>query len=348
MIIVTGGAGLIGSAVVWKLNQQGRDDIIIVDHLGSSEKWNNLAPLRFQDYIEKDKFLPLLDGTLGTETVEGVFHLGACSSTTERNVTYLIENNFEYSKRLAHHALKVGARFVYASSAATYGDGTLGFSDDANLLHQLRPLNAYGYSKQLFDLWLQRNGLLDKVVGLKYFNVFGPNEHHKGEMRSLVLKAYLQIMESGRITLFRSHHPDYADGEQLRDFVYVKDAASMTVFFLDNIKTNGIFNIGTGKARSWNDLAKAIFAALELEPNITYIDMPEHIRSKYQYYTCADASKLLAAGYSAPCTQVVESVADYVRNYLMTGNHLGDDNVSFSHGPTTMPTPHICPRSAKE
>ena len=324
MIIVTGGAGLIGSAVVWKLNQRGCDNIIIVDHLGNSEKWRNLAPLRFRDYLEKDRFLPLLDGSLGAEPVEAIIHLGACSSTTERNASYLVENNFEYSKHLAKFSLKTGARFIYASSAATYGDGSLGFSDDETMLSRLRPLNAYGYSKQLFDLWLQRNGFLGNVVGLKYFNVFGPNEQHKGEMRSVVLKAFEQIMETGAMTLFRSHHPDYSDGEQLRDFVYVKDAADMTVSFLERSEANGIFNIGTGTARSWNDLARALFAALDRQPDITYIDMPAQIRPRYQYYTCADASKLYSAGYSKGCVSLENSLADYVKNYLLAGQHLGD------------------------
>ncbi|MBJ6724142.1 ADP-glyceromanno-heptose 6-epimerase [Geomesophilobacter sediminis] len=325
MIIVTGGAGLIGSAVVWQLNRQGREDVVIVDHLGETEKWRNLAPLRFRDYLEKDDFLAALRGPLGSEPVEAVIHLGACSSTTECDASYLIRNNFEYSKHLANFALQKGARFIYASSAATYGDGALGFCDDETTLPQLRPLNAYGYSKQLFDLWLQRNALLDRAVGLKYFNVFGPNEHHKGEMRSVVLKAYEQIAASGAMTLFRSHHPDYADGEQLRDFVYVKDAVNMTLFFLENRAAHGIFNVGTGKARSWNDLGKAIFAALGRKASISYIDMPEQIRPKYQYYTCADAGKISAAGYSGTTTPLEDSVADYVRNYLVPGRHLGDE-----------------------
>lgn len=324
MIIVTGGAGLIGSAVVWKLNQQGLKDIVIVDHLGSSDKWRNLASLRFLDYIEKDRFLSLLEGPFGSEPVEAIIHLGACSSTTERDASYLVENNFEYSKRLALYALKMGTRFVYASSAATYGDGGLGFGDDETMLSRLRPLNAYGYSKQLFDLWLQRNGFLEKVVGLKYFNVFGPNEHHKGDMRSVVLKAYEQIIESGGMTLFRSYHSDYADGEQLRDFVYVKDAAAMTLFFLARTNVNGIFNIGTGTARSWNDLATALFVALGRQPNISFIDMPEHIRPRYQYYTCADSAKLRAVGYSGSNISLEDSIADYVNNYLLKAYHLGD------------------------
>lgn len=329
MIIVTGGAGLIGSAVVWKLNQLGHENIVIVDHLGSSDKWANLAPLKFKDYLEKDQLLPLLaSGTsspIGTQRISAVIHLGACSSTTERDVSYLIRNNFEYSKSLARFALENDARFIYASSAATYGDGALGFNDDESQLATLRPLNAYGYSKQLFDLWLQQHGLLDKVVGLKYFNVYGPNEHHKGEMRSVVLKAFEQVQATGGMTLFRSHHPDYRDGEQLRDFVYVKDAVDMTLFFLDRPEANGIFNIGTGQARSWNDLAKALFAAMERPERIEYIDMPEHIRPRYQYYTCADRSKLEAAGYTKPTTSLEDAVADYVRGYLLPGLHLGDD-----------------------
>lgn len=325
MIIVTGGAGLIGSAVVWKLNRQGRDDIVIVDHLGNSDKWRNLAPLRFRDYIEKDRFLPLIEGKFGSQVVEAIIHLGACSSTTERDASFLIENNFEYSKCLALFALKKGARFIYASSAATYGDGNLGFSDEQSLLSCLRPLNAYGFSKQLFDLWLQRNGLLEKVVGLKYFNVFGPNEHHKGEMRSVVLKAFEQITESGGMTLFRSHHPDYTDGEQLRDFVYVKDAADMTLFFLERTAANGIYNIGTGTARSWNHLASALFSALGRPPDISYVDMPEHIRSRYQYYTCADQAKLRAAGYHGGSTSLEDSISDYVKNYLLGDYRLGDE-----------------------
>lgn len=329
MIIVTGGAGLIGSAVVWRLNQLGHENIVIVDHLGTSDKWANLAPLKFKDYLEKEDLLPLLecgtDSPVGTQRVQAIIHLGACSSTTERDASYLIRNNFEYSKQLARFALENNARFIYASSAATYGDGSLGFNDDESQLFRLRPLNGYGYSKQLFDLWLQQHGLLDKVAGLKYFNVFGPNEQHKGEMRSVVLKAFEQVQASGRMTLFRSHRPEYGDGEQLRDFVYVKDAVEMTLFFLEHPEANGIFNVGTGQARSWNDLAMALFAALDRPAAITYIDMPEHIRPRYQYYTCADRSKLEAAGYTKPTTSLEDAVTDYVRGYLLPGLHLGDD-----------------------
>lgn len=330
MIIVTGGAGLIGSAVVWRLNQLGHENIVIVDHLGTSDKWANLAPLKFKDYLEKEELLPLLaKGTcspVGTQRIQAILHLGACSSTTERDASYLIHNNFEYSKQLARFALENDARFIYASSAATYGDGALGFSDDESRLSSLRPLNGYGYSKQIFDLWLQQHLLLDKVVGLKYFNVYGPNEQHKGEMRSLVLKAFEQVQATGGMTLFRSHRPEYADGEQLRDFVYVKDAVAMTLFFLDHPEANGIFNVGTGQARSWNDLAQALFAALGKPTDISYIDMPEQLRSRYQYYTCAENAKLAAIGYNAPATPLEDAVADYVKGYLLPGLHLGDES----------------------
>ena len=329
MIIVTGGAGLIGSAVVWRLNQLGHENIVIVDHLGTSDKWANLAPLKFKDYLEKEDLLPLLEkGTsspVGTKRIQAIIHLGACSSTTERDASYLIRNNFEYSKQLARFAVENDARFIYASSAATYGDGALGFHDDESALTRLRPLNGYGYSKQIFDLWLQQHGLLEKVAGLKYFNVFGPNEQHKGEMRSVVLKAFEQIQSSGSMTLFRSHRPEYADGEQLRDFVYVKDAAAMTLFFLEQSGVNGIFNVGTGQARSWNDLAQALFAALDKPAAISYIDMPEHIRSRYQYYTCADTARLRSAGYTAPATPLEQAVKEYVQGYLVSGLHLGDE-----------------------
>jgi len=324
MIIVTGGAGLIGSAMVWKLNSLGRDDILVVDHLGTGNKWKNLVPLRFMDYLEKDAFIDYVRNRSlpYPGRIDAIIHLGACSSTTERDASYLAGNNFEYSKQLALFALERGARFIYASSAATYGDGELGFSDEDTAIPGLRPINAYGYSKQLFDLWLLRNGLLDKVVGLKYFNVYGPNEYHKGEMRSLVLKAFEQIISSGEMALFRSHRPDYADGEQLRDFVYVKDAVAMTLFFLEHPEANGLFNIGGGNAHSWNSLAAAIFAALKKPARIRYVDMPEQIRNSYQYYTCADVTKLRKAGYHGQATPLEDAVRDYVTNYLVSGRNL--------------------------
>jgi ADP-L-glycero-D-manno-heptose 6-epimerase len=330
MIIVTGGAGLIGSAVVQHLNSLGREDILIVDHLGHTDKWRNLAALRFMDYMEKDVFEGLMDsGSLagrlpGGRTLDAAIHLGACSATTEPDATYLIKNNFEYSRKLALATLAANARFIYASSAATYGNGEHGFVDDEGQLPLLRPMNMYGYSKQLFDLWAQRQGLLDKIVGIKYFNVYGPNEQHKGEMRSLVLKAYEQIGATGSLKLFKSHRPEYGDGEQLRDFVYVKDAAAMTLHFLENRTASGIFNVGGGTTVSWNRLAGAVFSAMDRPISIDYIDMPESIRNTYQYLTCAETAKIHAAGYTKPVIPVEEAVADYIRNYLVPGKRLGD------------------------
>ena len=331
MIIVTGGAGLIGSAVVHGLNLRGRDDILVVDHLGMTQKWRNLVPLKFRDYLEKDAFEVLLDsGELLSRLgfpLDAVIHLGACSATTELDATYLIRNNFEYSRKLALFALEQGARFIYASSAATYGDGELGFSDDEALLSRLRPMNMYGYSKQLFDLWAQKQGVLGSIVGLKYYNVFGPNEQHKGEMRSLVQKAFEQISATGTLRLFKSHRPDYADGEQVRDFVYVKDAAAMTLHFLDNREAGGIFNVGGGSTASWNRLATAVFSAMDLPCRIEYIDMPESIRNTYQYHTCAETEKIGKTGYLAPAMTLEAAVSDYIRNYLMVSRHLGDEPV---------------------
>ena len=330
MIIVTGGAGLIGSAVAQHLNTLGREDILIVDHLGLTDKWRNLTPLRFMDYLEKDTFERMLDdGSLagrlpGGRGLDAIIHLGACSATTEPDATYLIRNNFEYSRKLALTALAADARFIYASSAATYGDGEHGFVDDDRQLALLRPMNMYGYSKQLFDLWAMRQGILDKIVGIKFFNVYGPNEQHKGEMRSLVLKAYEQIGGTGSLRLFKSHRPEYGDGEQLRDFIYVKDAAAMTLHFLKNKNAGGVFNVGGGTTVSWNRLARAVFSAMGKPVNIEYIDMPESIRNTYQYMTCAETAKIHSAGYVEPVTTVEEAVADYIRNYLVPGKRLGD------------------------
>jgi ADP-L-glycero-D-manno-heptose 6-epimerase len=324
-ILVTGGAGLIGSALIHALNQRGREDILVTDVLGKDAKWKNLSPLRFDDYIQADAFLDLLDenpDALGS--IKTIYHLGACSATTETDAGYLMENNYGYTKRLAQWALARGIRFVYASSAATYGDGAQGMDDGSDHLDTLRPLNAYGYSKHLFDQHAKRHGWLDRIAGIKYFNVFGPNEGHKGEMRSLVAKAYEQILETGKVGLFRSHRPDYRDGEQVRDFVYVKDAVEMTIHIAETPSANGLFNIGTGTPRTWVDLATALFAALDRKPEIEFIDMPDHIRNQYQYHTCADVSRLRAAGWNAPTASLEDSVSDYVRNYLVPRKHLGD------------------------
>ena len=322
MIIVTGGAGFIGSALIAALNKRQIADILVVDQLASDEKWKNLRNLSFADYVEKDDFLEMMAENKISTPIEAVFHLGACTSTTETNASYLIKNNYEYTKLLAQWATDADIRFIYASSAATYGDGSAGFSDDERQIDKLTPLNMYGYSKQLFDLWARRTVLLKKIAGLKYFNVFGPNEYHKDDMRSFVLKAFEQINAKGKVGLFKSYKPEYADGEQKRDFIYIKDVADMTLFFLDNPRLTGLFNIGTGKPRTWNDLVKAVFAAMDKEPNIEYIEMPDSIRSQYQYYTCADITKLRKAGYNKKTASLEDAIKDYVQNYLQKNGYL--------------------------
>ena len=325
-ILVTGGAGFIGSALIAALNQRGLRDIIVTDLLGSDEKWRNLVPLKFADYVEAGDFRSRLAGSAATfGKFSTVFHLGACSATTEKNAGYLIDNNFNVTKELAAWSLSQNARFIYASSAATYGDGAHGMDDQSEDLSRLRPLNMYGYSKHLFDLHAQSAGWLDRIVGVKYFNVFGPNEDHKADMRSLVNKAYQQILSSGQVALFKSHHPDYRDGEQKRDFLYVKDAVEMSLHFAEkNPKAGGLYNLGSGEANTWLTLTRAIFAALGREPQIAFIDMPEVLRGKYQYFTQADITKLRATGYERAMTPLSEAVRDYVQNYLVPGRKLGE------------------------
>jgi len=316
MIIVTGGAGFIGSALIAALNKRGITDILVVDELGTDERWKNLRNLSFADYAEKGDFLEMAVEKKITPPIEAVFHMGACTDTTETNASYLIKNNYEYTKLLAQWATDADIRFIYASSAATYGDGSAGFSDNEEKIENLRPLNMYAYSKQLFDLWARRTGLLGKILGLKYFNVFGPNEYHKGEMRSFVLKAFEQINARGKVRLFKSHKSEYADGEQMRDFLYIKDAVDMTLFFLDNPHLTGLFNIGAGKARTWNDLVKVACGAMGKLPKIEYIDMPDSIRNQYQYFTQADITKLRQAGYDKQPMSLEDAIVDYVQNYL--------------------------------
>lgn len=314
--IVTGAAGFIGSNLVAALNARGDSDILAVDELGTDEKWKNLVGLEFQDYWEKDDFLfALRNDSLGQ--VDTVFHLGANSSTTEKNAGHLAENNYRFTRELCEWCLHHDVRFIYASSAATYGDGSLGYSDSDDVTPTLKPLNMYGYSKQMFDLWAMRHGLFDRIAGLKYFNVYGAREDHKGDMRSVINKAYHQIRETGEVKLFKSYKPEYKDGEQVRDFVYVKDAVAATLFFYERSDVSGLFNCGTGKARTWNDLVKATFKAMGLDPKIVYIDMPEALRAKYQYRTEADMAKLREAGYEDPFTSLEEGVADYVKSWLM-------------------------------
>ncbi|MBN2020264.1 MAG: ADP-glyceromanno-heptose 6-epimerase [Sedimentisphaerales bacterium] len=322
MIVVTGGAGFIGSVLISELNRRQISDILVVDELGSDRKWKNLRSLSFADYIEKDDFLEMVIEDKLDIPVDAVFHLGACSDTTETNASYLVKNNYEYSKLLAQWATDADIRFIYASSAATYGDGSVGFSDDEGKMGILKPLNMYGYSKHMFDMWARRAGLLSKIVGIKYFNVFGPNEYHKGNMISFVVRAFEQIKDTGKVRLFKSYKPEYADGKQVRDFLYVKDAVNMTLFLFDNPHINGIFNIGTGETRTWNDLVSAVFVAMGKKPNIEYIEMPASIRDQYQYFTQADLSKLRKAGYSKPVTPLEEAIKDYVQNYLQHSKYV--------------------------
>jgi ADP-L-glycero-D-manno-heptose 6-epimerase len=322
-ILVTGGAGLIGSAVVWELNRRGLTNILVTDVLGRDEKWRNLVPLQFADYLEADDLLRRLDSM---RDLKVIFHLGACSSTTESDASYLIRNNFEYTKTLAHFALEGERRFIYASSAATYGEDAAEVPE-TRTLSTLRPLNMYGYSKHLFDTYAERAGMLERITGLKYFNVFGPNEYHKGDMRSVVHKAFGQIGESGTVKLFKSYRPEYPDGGQCRDFLYVKDAVAATLFLAENVAGGGLYNIGSGVPNTWLTLVNSIFAALDRKPQIEFVEMPAHLRQKYQYFTRAKIDKLRTAGFRNEFTPLPEAVHDYVTRYLLRGRHLGDEAV---------------------
>ncbi|MDR2735394.1 MAG: ADP-glyceromanno-heptose 6-epimerase [Puniceicoccales bacterium] len=329
-ILVTGGAGFIGSLLIWELNNRGIENIVICDRLGKDGRFKNIIPLRFDDYIDADELLGKIttnDGKL--KDLDTVFHLGACAVTAEADCDYLMKNNFEYTKALAKFALANDCRFVYASSAATYGDGTGGMSDGDDNLYDLRPLNMYGYSKHLFDCYAKRHGFLDKIYGLKYFNVFGPNENHKGDMISMVRRAYDQIIDNGAVNLFRSYRNDYKDGEQLRDFIYVKDAVDITIFLAtvdsiaDGKPTGGLFNVGSGESHSWIELVTPIFETLDIPVNINFIDMPGWLVDKYQYYTRADLGKLRRLGYTKKMTKLSDAVIDYVKNYLIPDRLVG-------------------------
>lgn len=314
MIIVTGGAGFIGSCVVRSLNEAGCSDIVIVDNISETDKWMNMRNKKYIKYVHKSRFLEELPTY---ENVEAIVHMGAQSSTTERDFDYLWENNFEYTKALWNYCAEKHISFIYASSAATYGDGSLGFNDRMDI-DKLLPLNGYGYSKQLFDMWVkhQAKSFPAQYCGLKFFNVYGPNEYFKGSMASMVFHGFNQIKETGKVKLFKSCNPNYADGGQLRDFVYVKDICKVIMWLLVNKHVLGLFNVGTGRAQSFAELAEATFHALNLEPNIEYIDMPEKLRGKYQYYTKAEMSKLYDAGYPYHFADVENGVRDYVQSHL--------------------------------
>jgi ADP-L-glycero-D-manno-heptose 6-epimerase len=319
-VVLTGGAGFIGSCFLWKLNQEGITDVLVVDEMDAELKRKNLEGKRFVEFIDKDEFLPRLSDAKFSG-VKTIVHMGACSSTILNDPEVYRRDNLEYSKTLGTWARERRAKYLYASSAATYGDGSKGFDDDDRMTPSLEPLNLYGRSKQDFDLWVLAHGLQQEFTGFKFFNVFGPNEYHKGEMRSVICKNFHIAEKEGRIKLFKSYRPEYEDGGQKRDFVYVKDVVDIMYFFFTHPEKSGIYNVGTGHARTWNDLARAIFAAQGKEPVIEYIGMPETLKSRYQYFTEAKTDKLKAAGYTKPCRTLEEAVRDYA-GYLKSDAHL--------------------------
>jgi ADP-L-glycero-D-manno-heptose 6-epimerase len=317
MIVITGGAGMIGSMIAWQLNQQGRDDLVIVDRHQHADQWQNLCHRRYADYLDKDELLHWLERH--GHMVEAIIHMGAISATTERDWNRLLQDNIRYSQHLWNWCAHHGIPLLYASSAATYGSGDQGYDDN---LEELRPLNGYGYSKHMFDQWAMRqvrNGAPrpPQWCGFKFFNVYGPNEYHKERMASVAYHTFNQVRDTGTMRLFKSDRPEVEDGMQLRDFVYVKDAAEVVAHFLQNPDKSGIFNVGTGKARSFRDLAGAVMTSMGLEPSITWIDMPEDLKGKYQYFTQADVARLRAAGYTKAFRSLEDGVRDYVQHYLM-------------------------------
>lgn len=317
-IVVTGAAGFIGRNTVAALNRRGLENLILVDTLGRDGKWKNLRGLAYEDIIGPGELLAWLEASKGA-AVDVIIHLGACSSTTESDADYLLENNYRYTRRLCEWATENGVRFIYASSAATYGAGAFGYGDSDDVTGRLVPLNMYGYSKHMVDLWAIRRGLFDRIVGLKFFNVFGPFEEHKGDMRSVVAKGYDEIVATGQMSLFKSYRDGIADGEQRRDFIYVTDAVKVILHFIDHRDVSGLFNCGTARARTWLDLARALFAALDLPPAIRFVEMPEMLRARYQYFTEAKIDKLRAAGFEDEFRGLEDAVDDYVKHHLVLG-----------------------------
>ena len=316
MIIITGGAGMIGSMIAWQLNQAGRDDLLIVDDIQHEDQWQNLVKRRYTNYLDKSELACFL---AGKPKIDAVIHMGAISATVERDFNKLVQNNIRYSQFLWDWCSEHKVPFLYASSAATYGAGELGYNDTS--IDQLRPLNGYGYSKHFFDQWVLQQAKTGQQPpqwqGFKFFNVYGPNEYHKQRMASVAMHSFHQAQKQGYINLFKSHHPEYEDGQQLRDFVYVKDAAAVVVHAMQTGAPSGIYNLGTGKARSFNDLAFAVMTSMGQQPNIEFIDMPEDLRGRYQYFTEANMQKLAQLGYQQPFHSLEEGVNDYVQNYLM-------------------------------
>jgi len=319
MILITGAAGFIGSAIACALNRQGRHDLILSDRLGEREKWKNIVGLRYSRFVHCTELLSFLEEDPQADAIDAIVHLGACSDTTEADMDFLLANNVDFSILLCTWARERSSRFVYASSAAVYGDGGLGFFDSDELTPKLRPLNKYGFSKWMFDMWVLENGLAGSVAGLRYFNVFGPNEYHKGKMASVVFHAVPQAQKNGRIRLFESRQTGCGHGEQARDFIYIDEVVDATLFVLGNASANGIFNVGTGCAHTFNDLAAGVFEGLGKPPVIDYFPMPEELQGRYQYFTQADMTKLQAAGYPQQPDRFKEYVARYVRDYLAPG-----------------------------
>ena len=321
MIVVTGAAGFIGSALVGELLRQGWQDIVAVDDFSRPDKAPNLEGKTLSARVDRKEFFDWLDAN--QQLVQFIFHLGARTDTTEFDTAIFDELNLHYSQEVWKRCVKYGIPLVYASSAATYGAGEHGYDDDHDLIAKLKPLNPYGESKNDFDRWALAQAEKPYFwAGLKFFNVYGPNEYHKGRMASVVLHAFRQIRDTGGMKLFRSHRPDYKDGEQLRDFVYVKDVCDVCLFLMEHRKHSGIYNLGSGKARTFLDLARAVFAALGKDEKIEFIDTPADIRDKYQYYTEANMAKLKGIGYDKPFTSLEEGVGDYVTNYLIPGSYL--------------------------
>lgn len=318
MIVVTGAAGFIGSCLIRKLNEENYNAVIAVDDFSKTEKLGNLTGKNIKEKVERNHFFEWLADN--QKEVEFIFHLGARTDTTELDTNLLNELNLEYSKKVWSACVEYSLPLVYASSAATYGLGELGYDDDETKIKYLKPLNPYGKSKHEFDLWALSQARKPFFwAGLKFFNVYGPNEYHKGKMASVVYHAFRQIQETGVVMLFRSHNPDYLDGQQKRDFIYIKDVLEVCMFLMKHRKNSGIYNLGTGKARTFLDLAKNTFKVVGKEPQIKFIDTPVEIRDKYQYFTEANMRKLKSIGYTKPFTTLEEGIKDYVKNFLMEG-----------------------------
>lgn len=321
MIIVTGAAGFIGSCLISRLNQENFNFIIAVDDFSDPAKRPNLEGKRIQEHVDRSQFFDWLDANY--QEVEFLFHIGARTDTTEFDRRIFDELNVSYSQKIWQKCIDYQIPLVYASSAATYGLGELGYDDNEQVIPRLKPLNPYGDSKNDFDIWaLEQERRPFFWAGLKFFNVYGPNEYHKGRMASVVFHAYRQIEQSGTMKLFRSHHPDFRDGEQMRDFVYVKDVVDVCLFLMHHRRNSGIYNLGSGKARTFLDLAHSTFRAMDRQPNIEFVDTPQDIRDKYQYYTQANMNKLRSIGYDRPFQSLEEGIDDYVRNYLAEGKYL--------------------------